>query len=103
MNSLPDIKEVKDKSIYKGCSAVRVYKMLPTAIKTEKKGNNFYIQLIGLDGQCVSSLPLKTIIHWVSKHYNKLLSSAILRSKMVFSLHYFIVIGIISRCQLHKV
>ncbi|KAM5170824.1 interferon regulatory factor 1 isoform 1-T2 [Mantella aurantiaca] len=37
MNSLPDIKEVKDKSIYKGSSAVRVYQMLPAAIKTEKK------------------------------------------------------------------
>ncbi|KAE8614493.1 hypothetical protein XENTR_v10008188 [Xenopus tropicalis] len=37
MNSLPDIKEVKDKSIYKGSSAVRVYKMLPPQIKAEKK------------------------------------------------------------------
>ncbi|PIO31007.1 hypothetical protein AB205_0098630 [Aquarana catesbeiana] len=37
MNSLPDIKEVKDRSIYKGSSAVRVYKMLPASIKTEKK------------------------------------------------------------------
>ncbi|XP_018419278.1 PREDICTED: interferon regulatory factor 1 [Nanorana parkeri] len=37
MNSLPDIKEVKDKSIYKGSSAVRVYKMLPAPVKTEKK------------------------------------------------------------------
>ncbi|XP_072256936.1 interferon regulatory factor 1 isoform X2 [Pyxicephalus adspersus] len=37
MNSLPDIKEVKDRSIYKGSSAVRVYKMLPAPIKTEKK------------------------------------------------------------------
>ncbi|XP_075065944.1 interferon regulatory factor 1 [Mixophyes fleayi] len=37
MNSLPDIKEVKDKSIYKGSSAVRVYRMLPTQIKLEKK------------------------------------------------------------------
>ncbi|XP_068133542.1 interferon regulatory factor 1 isoform X4 [Hyperolius riggenbachi] len=37
MNSLPDIKEVKDRSIYKGSSAARVYKMLPTPIKIEKK------------------------------------------------------------------
>ncbi|XP_066447240.1 interferon regulatory factor 1 isoform X1 [Eleutherodactylus coqui] len=37
MNSLPDIKEVRDKSIYKGSSAVRVYKMLPAQVKTDKK------------------------------------------------------------------
>ncbi|KAM8971938.1 interferon regulatory factor 1 [Pelodytes ibericus] len=37
MNSLPDIKEVKDKSIYKGSTAVRVYRMLPPQIKTERK------------------------------------------------------------------
>ncbi|CAN2390414.1 interferon regulatory factor 1 [Pristimantis euphronides] len=37
MNSLPDIKEVKDRSIYKGSSAVRVYKMLPAQVKTDKK------------------------------------------------------------------
>ncbi|XP_063060006.1 interferon regulatory factor 1b [Engraulis encrasicolus] len=33
MNSLPDIKEVKDKSINKGSSAVRVYQMLPEVAK----------------------------------------------------------------------
>ncbi|NP_001085588.1 interferon regulatory factor 1 S homeolog [Xenopus laevis] len=37
MNSLPDIKEVKDKSVYKGSSAVRVYQMLEPQIKAEKK------------------------------------------------------------------
>lgn len=37
MNSLPDIKEVRDKSIYKGSSAVRVYKMLPAQVKMDKK------------------------------------------------------------------
>ncbi|KAM3924312.1 interferon regulatory factor 1 isoform 2-T2 [Leptodactylus fuscus] len=37
MNSLPDIKEVKDKSVYKGSSAVRVYQMLPAQVKTDKK------------------------------------------------------------------
>ncbi|XP_073680451.1 interferon regulatory factor 1b isoform X2 [Garra rufa] len=36
MNSLPDIEEVKDKSINKGCGAVRVYRMLPAIAK--KKG-----------------------------------------------------------------
>ncbi|XP_060621210.2 interferon regulatory factor 1 isoform X1 [Anolis sagrei] len=37
MNSLPDIEEVKDKSISKGSSAVRVYRMLETSAKTQKK------------------------------------------------------------------
>ncbi|KAG8439195.1 hypothetical protein GDO86_005421 [Hymenochirus boettgeri] len=37
MNSLPDIKEVKDKSIYKGSTAVRVYRMLPQTAKADKK------------------------------------------------------------------
>ncbi|CAH2276977.1 interferon regulatory factor 1 [Pelobates cultripes] len=37
MNSLPDIREVKDKSVYKGSSAVRVYKMLPAQVKVERK------------------------------------------------------------------
>ncbi|KAM9373269.1 interferon regulatory factor 1 [Phaethornis superciliosus] len=37
MNSLPDIEEVKDKSIYKGSSAVRVYRMLPPLTKDQKK------------------------------------------------------------------
>lgn len=33
MNSLPDIKEVKDRSVNKGHQAVRVFKMLPAAQK----------------------------------------------------------------------
>ncbi|KAL8211923.1 UNVERIFIED_CONTAM: hypothetical protein K2H54_027665 [Gekko kuhli] len=37
MNSLPDIEEVKDKSISKGSCAVRVYRMLPTSAKSLKK------------------------------------------------------------------
>ncbi|KAG8128645.1 putative Interferon regulatory factor protein [Naja naja] len=37
MNSLPDIQEVKDQSISKGPSAVRVYKMLDPPVKAEKK------------------------------------------------------------------
>ncbi|NXA74723.1 IRF1 factor, partial [Thryothorus ludovicianus] len=37
MNSLPDIEEVKDKSINKGSCAVRVYRMLPPLTKHEKK------------------------------------------------------------------
>ncbi|KGL86969.1 Interferon regulatory factor 1 [Charadrius vociferus] len=37
MNSLPDIEEVRDKSINKGSSAVRVYRMLPPLTKDQKK------------------------------------------------------------------
>ncbi|NXQ51516.1 IRF1 factor, partial [Anthoscopus minutus] len=37
MNSLPDIEEMKDKSINKGSSAVRVYRMLPPLTKHQKK------------------------------------------------------------------
>ncbi|KAM4036519.1 interferon regulatory factor 1 [Anomaloglossus baeobatrachus] len=37
MNSLPDIKEVRDRSVYKGSSAVRVYQMLPAQVKMDKK------------------------------------------------------------------
>ncbi|KAM6907264.1 interferon regulatory factor 1b [Xenentodon cancila] len=37
MNSLPDIKEVKDKSINKGHAAMRVFKMLPAASKCKDK------------------------------------------------------------------
>lgn len=46
MNSLPDIEEVKDKSIKKGTNAFRVYKMLSSSERSLKKGelgavNNF--------------------------------------------------------------
>lgn len=46
MNSLPDIEEVKDKSINKGSSAVRVYRMLPPLTKDQKKGKSSAIQLL---------------------------------------------------------
>ncbi|KAG5843308.1 hypothetical protein ANANG_G00149420 [Anguilla anguilla] len=40
LNSLPDIKEVKDKSINKGCAAVRVYRMLQGVLnKKETKSS----------------------------------------------------------------
>ncbi|XP_029021157.1 interferon regulatory factor 2 isoform X2 [Betta splendens] len=38
MNSLPDIEEVKDKSIKKGTNAFRVYKMLSFSERSQKKG-----------------------------------------------------------------
>ncbi|XP_051715945.1 interferon regulatory factor 2 isoform X2 [Ctenopharyngodon idella] len=38
MNSLPDIEEVKDKSIKKGTNAFRVYKMLSASEKHSKRG-----------------------------------------------------------------
>ncbi|KPP69167.1 interferon regulatory factor 1-like, partial [Scleropages formosus] len=37
MNSLPDIVEVKDRSVNKGCGAVRVYKMLQNVSKNREK------------------------------------------------------------------
>ncbi|XP_043076847.1 interferon regulatory factor 1b isoform X2 [Puntigrus tetrazona] len=37
MNSLPDIEEVKDRSVNKGCGAVRVYRMLPAIAKKKMK------------------------------------------------------------------
>ncbi|KAF7666716.1 hypothetical protein LDENG_00094750 [Lucifuga dentata] len=37
MNSLPDIEEVKDKSINKGHQAVRVYRLLPVSSKSKDK------------------------------------------------------------------
>ncbi|XP_056302080.1 interferon regulatory factor 1b isoform X1 [Danio aesculapii] len=40
MNSLPDIEEVKDKSINKGCGAVRVYRMLPAVSKKIKRSKS---------------------------------------------------------------
>lgn len=41
MNSLPDIEEVKDKSIKKGTNAFRVYKMLSASERQTKKGKWF--------------------------------------------------------------
>lgn len=38
MNSLPDIEEVKDKSIKKGSNAFRVYKMLSSLERSLKRG-----------------------------------------------------------------
>ncbi|XP_067084923.1 interferon regulatory factor 1b isoform X1 [Osmerus mordax] len=37
MNSLPDIEEVKDRSVNRGCGAVRVYRMLHFTAKTKDK------------------------------------------------------------------
>ncbi len=41
MNSLPDIEEVKDKSIKKGTNAFRVYKMLSASERHSKRGQSF--------------------------------------------------------------
>ncbi|KAJ0002512.1 hypothetical protein NQD34_007661 [Periophthalmus magnuspinnatus] len=45
MNSLPDIEEVKDKSIKKGTNAFRVYKMLTSSERNMRKGEgtNIYV------------------------------------------------------------
>jgi hypothetical protein len=42
MNSLPDIEEVKDRSIKKGNNAFRVYRMLPLSERPSKKGKDVY-------------------------------------------------------------
>ncbi|XP_007905076.1 interferon regulatory factor 2 isoform X1 [Callorhinchus milii] len=44
MNSLPDIEEVKDKSIKKGSNAYRVYRMLPATEKPFKKGKKAKVE-----------------------------------------------------------
>ncbi|XP_067885485.1 interferon regulatory factor 2 [Heterodontus francisci] len=44
MNSLPDIEEVKDKSIKKGTNAYRVYRMLPASEKPNKKGKKSKVE-----------------------------------------------------------
>uniref|UniRef100_A0A8C0XXL4 Interferon regulatory factor 2b n=1 Tax=Cyprinus carpio carpio TaxID=630221 RepID=A0A8C0XXL4_CYPCA len=40
MNSLPDIEEVKDKSMKKGTNAFRVYKMLSSSERLSKRGQD---------------------------------------------------------------
>uniref|UniRef100_A0A3B4B2F4 IRF tryptophan pentad repeat domain-containing protein n=1 Tax=Periophthalmus magnuspinnatus TaxID=409849 RepID=A0A3B4B2F4_9GOBI len=49
MNSLPDIEEVKDKSIKKGTNAFRVYKMLTSSERNMRKGEgtNIYVKKSG--------------------------------------------------------
>ncbi|XP_069055502.1 interferon regulatory factor 2 isoform X1 [Pleurodeles waltl] len=44
MNSLPDIEEVKDKSIKKGNNAYRVYRMLPLSERPTKKAKKLKIE-----------------------------------------------------------
>ena len=48
MNSLPDIEEVKDKSIKKGTNAFRVYKMLSLSERQGKRGENQTVDQSGL-------------------------------------------------------
>uniref|UniRef100_A0A2K5YTM7 Interferon regulatory factor n=1 Tax=Mandrillus leucophaeus TaxID=9568 RepID=A0A2K5YTM7_MANLE len=48
MNSLPDIEEVKDKSIKKGNNAFRVYRMLPLSERPSKKGKEPVESSLGL-------------------------------------------------------
>lgn len=48
MNSLPDIEEVKDKSIKKGNNAFRVYRMLPLSERPSKKGRYLLTKTMGM-------------------------------------------------------
>ncbi|XP_072518250.1 interferon regulatory factor 1b [Salminus brasiliensis] len=51
MNSLPDIEEVKDKSVNKGCEAVRVYRMLQVVKNKGKRSST------SLDGRRRRKVP----------------------------------------------
>lgn len=54
MNSLPDIEEVKDKSIKKGNNAFRVYRMLPLSERPSKKGRReSFVNMKCCWGHCV--------------------------------------------------
>ncbi|XP_018421169.1 PREDICTED: interferon regulatory factor 2 [Nanorana parkeri] len=44
MNSLPDIEEVKDKSMKKGNNAFRVYRMIPVAERPSKRGKRAKVE-----------------------------------------------------------
>lgn len=48
MNSLPDIEEVKDKSIKKGNNAFRVYRMLPLSERPSKKGRYLLTRIMAM-------------------------------------------------------
>lgn len=67
MNSLPDIEEVKDKSIKKGTNAFRVYKMLSASERHSKRG--WSIMRINTNSDYITerSFPFYTCI---SKHCN---------------------------------
>ncbi|XP_033829880.1 interferon regulatory factor 2 isoform X2 [Periophthalmus magnuspinnatus] len=55
MNSLPDIEEVKDKSIKKGTNAFRVYKMLTSSERNMRKGKKRIDKEMRVKGNRVSS------------------------------------------------
>ncbi|KAK7922375.1 hypothetical protein WMY93_009277 [Mugilogobius chulae] len=55
MNSLPDIEEVKDKSIKKGTNAFRVYKMLSYTERNMRKGKKRIDKDMRIKGSKVSS------------------------------------------------
>lgn len=57
MNSLPDIEEVKDKSIKKGNNAFRVYRMLPLSERPSKKGRReSFVNMKCCWGHCVEKI-----------------------------------------------
>ncbi|XP_020786827.1 interferon regulatory factor 2 [Boleophthalmus pectinirostris] len=55
MNSLPDIEEVKDKSIKKGTNAFRVYKMLSSSERSMRRGKKRIDKETKVKGSRVSS------------------------------------------------
>ncbi|MBN3281696.1 IRF2 factor, partial [Polyodon spathula] len=74
MNSLPDIEEVKDKSIKKGSHAFRVYRMLTLTERPTKK--------VALDKSiCQIIIIIITIIHYFEEHG----SSSLYEEPMIIS------------------
>lgn len=66
MNSLPDIEEVKDKSIKKGTNAFRVYKMLSASERQSKRGQYLFLtqtqRHIQTGGPgCILEIPVNTL------------------------------------------
>ncbi|XP_072296091.1 interferon regulatory factor 2 isoform X2 [Eucyclogobius newberryi] len=60
MNSLPDIEEVKDKSIKKGTNAFRVYKMLSSTERSMRKGKKRIDKELRIKKSKVRSAPFRS-------------------------------------------
>lgn len=56
MNSLPDIEEVKDKSMKSGSNAFRMYRILSSTERAAKKGTAYSLILKYLADACIQNL-----------------------------------------------
>uniref|UniRef100_A0A3B4B047 Interferon regulatory factor n=1 Tax=Periophthalmus magnuspinnatus TaxID=409849 RepID=A0A3B4B047_9GOBI len=69
MNSLPDIEEVKDKSIKKGTNAFRVYKMLTSSERNMRKGKKRIDKEMRVKGNRVSIFAMFSVhlhVHFIT-------------------------------------